>query len=173
MVGSYGLWGNHPLLNLIRTLQKDGDVEGDSLEREMGARKKRDIDMSEFFEFLKKSHPLAQVASEGDATVKPDDSDDDTKNDMYYIYGEDRADDDKYGSDDGGVKGGTGEGADADEEPSYHTESDLPDFSARGTYSLKLVGQRRMRNREKRGSVNHLELSEATQSTLMTQINQS
>ena len=53
MVGRYGLWGNHPLLNLIRTLQKDGDVEGDSLEREMGARKKRDIDMSEFFEFLR------------------------------------------------------------------------------------------------------------------------
>ena len=53
MVGRYGLWGNHPLLNLIRTLQKDGDVEGDSLEREMGVRKKRDIDMSEFFEFLR------------------------------------------------------------------------------------------------------------------------
>ena len=62
---------------------------------------------------------------------------------------------------------------DEKEVETYDSQTDLPDFVAWGTYTMELVGQRRMLRRERHASVNHLELPEATQSTLMAHIDHS
>ena len=60
-----------------------------------------------------------------------------------------------------------------DEQRSYDPNNDLPDFDAQGTYNLELVGQRQLLSRQRRGAVNHLELPEAIQSTLLAHVDHS
>ena len=52
----------------------------------------------------------------------------------------------------------------------YDAQTDLPDFDAQGSYSIDLVSQRRMLRRERSAAVNHLELPEAVESTLMAHV---
>ena len=132
----------------------------------MDARKKRDVDMSEFFNFVSKAQP--QQSDDEDHNALPiSDSNDDTGEDINYIYG-DQDEDYLNENEEGKVMGDTQQ--DDDEQPSYDPESDLPDFDAQGTYSLELVGQRQLLSRQRRGAVNHLQLPEATQSTLLAHV---
>ena len=142
----------------------------------MGARRKRDIDMSEFFNFLSKAQPQQS------ADKQPGESNDDTLGeDIDYVYGDDYAQeqDDSYMYDGGSDSAAAAAAIDSDEDqredgqPSYDPNSDLPDFDAQGTYSLELVGQRQLLSRQRRGAVNHLELPEATQSTLLAHVDHS
>lgn len=61
------------------------------------------------------------------------------------------------------------------EDPTYDPspEADMPAIDAHGKYSLKMVGQRRLLRQERSAAVNHLELPEATQSSLMANIDHS
>ena len=49
----------------------------------------------------------------------------------------------------------------------------MPEFDAEGSYKMDMVSQRRMLSRERRSAVNHLELPEAVESTLMAHIDHS
>ena len=62
---------------------------------------------------------------------------------------------------------------DANEEQTYDPDININHFEASGTYSLDLIGQRRMLRQERSAAVNHLELPEATQSTLIAHIDHS
>ena len=154
---------------------EEGDVEGDSLEAETADRKKRDIDMSEFFNFVSKAQP--QESEEDDDSPSPQPGDN-TDEDVNYVYGDDYAQEEDYsdvyddGSDATAVDDQEAE-EEEDKEPSYDSNTDLPDFDSQGKYTLELVGQRKLLSRERRGVVNHLELPEATQSSLMAQIDHS
>ena len=57
------------------------------------------------------------------------------------------------------------------EEPTYDDTVDIDYVEARGTYSLDLIHQRRVLRHERSAAVNHLELPEAVESTLMAYIN--
>ena len=57
-----------------------------------------------------------------------------------------------------------------DEEPTYDDTVDIDYVEARGTYSLDLIRQRRVLRHERSAAVNHLELPEAMESTLMAHI---
>ena len=74
----------------------------------------------------------------------------------------DRESDQDYGEGD--------EAAAEGRQPSYDSKTKLPDFDAVGTYSLDLVGQKRVLTRERRGAVDHLELPKATESSLLAHI---
>ena len=50
-------------------------------------------------------------------------------------------------------------------QPSYDDSMDINHFKASGTYSLDLIGQRRVLRHERSAVINHLELPEATEST--------
>ena len=63
-----------------------------------------------------------------------------------------------------------GEGFAMDEEPTYDGTVDIGYFEASGTYSLDLIRQRRVLRHERSAAVNHLELPEAMESTLMAHI---
>ena len=160
---------------------EEGDVEGDSLEAETADRKKRDVDMSEFFDFLSKAQP--QESEEEDDSPSPPPGDN-TGEDINYVYGDDYAqeEDDSDVYDDGSDATAMDneeeeeeeeEEGEEDEEPSYDSNTDLPDFDSQGKYTLDLVSQRNLLSRERRGAVNHLELPEATKSSLMAQIDHS
>ena len=60
-----------------------------------------------------------------------------------------------------------------EEVETYDSWTDLPDFVAQGTYTIDLVSQRRMLRHERSATENHLELPEATESTLMAHIDHS
>ena len=60
-----------------------------------------------------------------------------------------------------------------EEVETYDSQTDMPDFDAQGTYTMDLVGQRRMLRRERRAAVKHLELPEAMESTLMAHVDHS
>ena len=77
------------------------------------------------------------------------------------------------GSDDVGPQADPIAILDEEEVETYDPQTDLPDFDAQGTYTIDLVSQRRMLRRERSAAVNHLELPEATESTLMAHINYS
>ena len=62
------------------------------------------------------------------------------------------------------------EGIRMDEEPSYDDTVDIDYIEASGTYSLDLIRQRRVLRHERSAAVNHLELPEAMESTLMAHI---
>ena len=57
-----------------------------------------------------------------------------------------------------------------DEGPTYDNTVDINYFEASGTYSLDLIRQRRVLRHEKSAAVNHLDLPEAMESTLMAHI---
>ena len=63
-----------------------------------------------------------------------------------------------------------GEGFTMAEEPTYDDTVDIDNIEASGTYSLDLIRQRRVLRQERSAAVNHLELSEAMESTLMAHI---
>ena len=63
--------------------------------------------------------------------------------------------------------------SEADEEQTYDPDININHFEASGTYSLDLVGQRRVLRQERSAAVNHLELPEAMESTLMAHIDHS
>ena len=98
-------------------------MEGDSLNAEVGSRKKRQ-DMSDFAEF------------------QSDDMEDQNSFNGYTMS----------------------------EEPTYDDTVDIDYFEASGTYSLDLIRQRRVLRRERSAAVNHLELPDAMESTLMAHI---
>ena len=148
----------------------------------MGARKKRDLDMSEFFGFLSKAQPQQSADKDGHPLQQPGESNDDTLGeDIDYVYGDDYAQeqDDSYVYDGGSDSAAAAAAIDSDEDQredeqrSYDPNNDLPDFDAQGTYSLELVGQRQLLSRQRRGAVNHLELPEATQGTLLAHVDHS
>ena len=56
------------------------------------------------------------------------------------------------------------------DEPSYDDTVDIDYIEASGTYSLDLIRQRRVLRHERSAAVNHLELPEAMESTLMAHI---
>ena len=61
----------------------------------------------------------------------------------------------------------------ANEKQTYDPDVNINHFEASGTYSLDLVGQRRVLRKERSAAVNHLELPEAMESTLMAHIDHS
>ena len=63
-----------------------------------------------------------------------------------------------------------GEGFTMAEEPTYDETVDIDYFEASGSYSLDLIRQRRVLRHERSAAVNHLELPEAMESTLMAHI---
>ena len=140
----------------------------------MAARKKRDVDLSEFFDFVSKAQP--QESEEDDDSPSPPPGDN-TGEDVNYVYGDDYAqeedDSDMYDDGSDATAMDDQETEEEDEEPSYDSNTDLPDFDSQGTYTLELVSQRNLLSRERRGAVNHLELPEATKSSLMAQIDHS
>ena len=105
-------------------------MEGDSLEAELGSRRKREDIMSDFSEFVT-----------------------------------DMEDQNGFNSDED-----EGEGFTMSEEPTYDDTVDIDYFEASGSYSLDLIRQRRVLRRERSAAVNHLELPEAMESTLMAHI---
>ena len=62
---------------------------------------------------------------------------------------------------------------DANEEQTYDPDVNINHFEASGTYSLDLIGQRRVLRQERSAAVNHLELPEAMESTLTAHIDHS
>ena len=134
-------------------------MEGDSLEAEEGgeqSRDKREQDMSDYFELLSES---VSNAEEDDDSLSPD-----------YL----EPDDSDY---DGDSDVGNGGGSDDDvvsameeQEQTYDPNVDMNHMEAKGSYSLDLVGQRRVLQRERRAAVNHLELPEAVESSLLAHI---
>ena len=61
----------------------------------------------------------------------------------------------------------------ANKEQTYDPDTSINHFEASGNYSLDLIDQRRVLRQERSAAVNHLELPEATQSTLMAHIDHS
>ena len=148
---------------------QEGSVERDSLEAEI---RKRDVDMSDYFEFLS----AAAESEEEDsyfgtaANYEADDNFDDANN--YYTA--DAAELRQYIAPERKdliFEPIAPQRKDSTFDPS--DAADLPSIEAKGTYLLKLVGQRRLLRRERSAAVNHLELPEATQSTLMARIDHS
>ena len=120
------------------------NIEGDSLEAELGSRKKRNDLLSEFSEFMS------------------DDIEDD-QNNYNYDESEDNEFPDEY----------EGEGFTMAEEPTYDNTVDIDYFNASGTYTLDLIHQRRVLRHERSAAMNHLDLPEAMESTLMAHIDHS
>ena len=58
-------------------------------------------------------------------------------------------------------------------QPSYDDSVDINHFKASGTYSLDLINQRRLLRHERSAVINHLELPEATESTIIAHIDHS
>ena len=142
-------------------------MEGDSLEAEQGeeqSRDKRELDMSDYFQFLSES-------------VSNSEEDDDDS--LSQDYSE--SDDPDYDGDAEKNNIGDGDGSNDDdvvsameeEEQTYDPNVDMNHMEAKGSYSLDLVGQRRVLQRERRAAVNHLELPEAVESSLMAHIDHS
>lgn len=148
---------------------QEGSVERDSLEAGIS---KRDVDMSDYFEFLSAAAESEEEDSYfGTATNYGTDADFDDVNDYYTA---DAAESRQYIAPerkDFTFKPIAPGRKDSTFDPS--DEADLPSIEAKGTYLLKLVGQRRLLRRERSAAVNHLELPEATQSTLMACIDHS
>ena len=129
--GLYFLQDNSPNID---------NIEGDSLEAELGSRKKRNDLLSEFSEFVS----------------------DDMEDQNNYDYDESEGNEfsDEY----------EGEGFTMAEEPTYDNTVDIDYFNASGTYSLDLIHQRRVLCDERSAAMNHLELRKAMESTLMAHI---
>ena len=152
----------------------------------MGSRKKRDIDMSEFFDFLStaQTEDNGEEEEDEDTPMPTGPPTDDGSDDMKYVYGDDYAaveedlanlDEADYAVMEGEEEEEEGgdEGEQEDDQSSYDENSDLPDFTAKGSYSMELAGQRKLTGRERRAVVNHLELPGATQGTLMAHVDHS
>ena len=120
------------------------NIEGDSLGAELGSRKKRNDLLSEFSEFVS------------------DDIEDDQNN---YDY--DESEDNEFSEE------SEGEGFTMAEEPTYDDTVDIDYFEASGTYSLDLIHQRRVLRHERSVAMNHLDLPEAMESTLIAHIDHS
>ena len=133
----------------------------------MGSRKRRDVRMSEYFDFDSQSgHDNEEEMEEEDQPSATDTVDKQTNDNGDYNkdYFSSETQNDYDGDDEATMEG---------EQPSYDSKTKLPDFDAVGTYSLDLVGRKRVLLRERRGAVNHLELPEATESSLMAHIDHS
>ena len=113
--------------------------------------------MSDYFEFLSKSVPESQQ-----------EEDDSSDTEIGYA-----ADDEHDGDDNDSNDDNDNNASAMEEDPTYDSNTDLPDFDAKGTYSLDLTGQRRLLRQERSAAVNHLELPEAMESTLMAHIDHS
>ena len=85
----------------------------------------------------------------------------------------DSEDEDDFDSDSGDIDDSDAIESDANEEQTYDPDTNINHFEADGTYSLDLVGQRRVLRQERSAAVNHLELPEAMESTLMAHIDHS
>lgn len=160
---------------------QEGSVESDSLEAGIS---KRDVGTSDYFEFLSTAAESEEEDSYfGTATNYGADDNFDNVNDYYTA---DAAESRQYIAperkdlnfkpiaperEDLNFKPIAPERRDSTYDPS--DAADLPSIEGKGTYSLKLVGQRRLLRRERSATVNHLELPEATQSTLMARIDHS
>lgn len=125
---------------------------------------KRDVDMSDYYEFLSQVAPESEEEESTFVTEADHQADNDL--DVY---------DDDYSYDEGAQSQVSRTVPLPREEPTYDPspEADMPDIDAKGKYSLKMVGQRRLLRQERSAAVNHLELPEATQSTLMANIDHS
>ena len=133
----------------------ENDAEGDSLEATMNDdRKKRDVDMADYFEFLSESGHESEVEEDIPSISDTANEDFNTASDDYITYYDDQA-------------------ATMSEDQTYDSETDLPEFVGNSRYSLELVEQRRRLRSGRSTTVNHLELPEATKSTLMAHINES
>ena len=119
------------------------NIEGDSLEAELGSREKRNDLLSEFSEFVSN----------------------DMEDQNNFNYDESEGNDVSDESD--------GEGFTMAEEPTYDDTVDIDYFNASGTYSLDLIRQRRVLRHERSTAMNHLKLPEAMESTLMAHIDHS
>ena len=106
-------------------------VERDSMEAELGSRRKRNDVMSDFSELF-----LEDMEEQNGSNSEDEEED----------------------------------GFTMAEEPTYDESVDIDYFEASGTYSLDLIRQRRVLLRERREAVNHLELPEVMESTLMAHI---
>ena len=137
---------------------EEEDVEGDSLEaeEEQQSRDKRELDMSDYFQFLSASVSNSEK-----------DEDDDTRSQDYSETNGPENNDLGDGSDEDDVVSAM------EEEQTYDPNVDMNHMEAKGAYSLDLVGQRRVLQRERRAAVNHLELPEAVESSLMAHIDHS
>ena len=131
----------------------------------MGSRRRRDVRMSNYFGFNSESSHDTKEGDEGpwptDTVTEQTNNDSDLNQDYFSSETGSEYDDDY---DEATMEG---------EQPSYDSQTKLPEFDAVGTYSLDLVGQKRVLSRERRGTVNHLELPEATESSLMAHIDHS
>ena len=139
----------------------------------MGSRKKRDLDMADYLEFLSKSAPESELEEE-DAVLnmeadfegdKVNESDNEDDEDSTYDYGNNYDSTYDYGNNE--------DASTMDEDQTYDSNADMPEIDAKGSYTLDLIGQQRLSRQERSATVNHLELPEATQSTLMAHINHS
>ena len=137
----------------------------------MGSRRRRDMSTEDYFDFITHSDNDAEENSyETWATDTTAEQESDI-HDTVFTDGDSiiqPATENDYDDDDGGG-GATVEG----QKPSYDSQTDLPVFDAVGTYSLDLVGQKRVLERDRRADLHHLELPEATESTLMAHVDHS
>ena len=148
----------------------------------MDSRKKRDLDMADYFEFLSKSAPESEFEEE-DAVLnmEVDFDEGDTENENDDEDGDANDDDDDsnnydYGNNyDGTNDNNNDEDASTtmDEDQTYDSNADMPEIDAKGNYTLDLIGQQKLSRQERSATVNHLELPEATESTLMAHIDHS
>ena len=146
----------------------------------MGSRKKRDLDMADYFEFLSKSAPESEFEEE-DAVLnmEADFDEGDTENENDDEDGNANDDDDDSNYDYGNNYDGTNDNnndedaSTMDEDQTYDSNADMPEIDAKGSYTLDLIGQQRLSRQERSATVNHLELPEATESTLMAHIDHS
>ena len=130
--------------------------------------------MDDYFEFLSKSAPESEFeddtvlnmqvdSEEGGIDNEKDDEDDHTNNDnedSNYDYGNNDYDSNEDAST-------------MEEDKTYEPNADMPEIDAKGNYTLDLISQQRLSRQERSAKVNHLELPEATESTLMAHINYS
>ena len=137
------------------SLEAEEPEEEEEEEEEQQSRDKRELDMSDYFQFLSE----AVSNSEED-----DDSDYSESDDSDYDGG---AENNNIGDDEDDVVSAM------EEEQTYDPNVDMNHMEAKGSYSLDLVGQRRVLQRERRAAVNHLELPEAVESSLMAHIDHS
>ena len=132
--------------------------------------------MADYFEFLSKSAPESEFEEEDAVLNMEADYDEENDND-----GEDDANsDDEDSTNDYSNKydatndyNNDEDASTMDEDQTYDSNADMPEIDAKGNYTLDLIGQQRLSRQERSATVNHLELPEATESTLMAHIDHS
>ena len=107
----------------------------------MGSRRRRDVRMSNYFDCYPESSHDTEEGDEGPTDTVTEQTNNDGDLNQDYFSSEIRSEyDDDY--DEAKMEG---------EHPSYDSQTKLPEFDAVGTYSLDLVGQKRVLSRERGG----------------------